>query len=185
MNFAGGVTPPAIIIKEVIYKKEKIMKLIADTNIRKIQFEESFDGFIIPNTASHLSTYCVGRKELMELMVLNKIVGDPVMIQTWLATPLNDNVVDHLTTITLDGLVIVGRIMCGNIPHELLKDKREGDIVDVIFPFSINSITDEGGNSLPCETFDITVLGHVTLAQKKYRYKTFGTFEQVLERVCG
>ena len=69
------------------------------------------------------------------------------------------------------------------IPADLLKDLKEGDSVDILLPVYCESIESIYDDSKKDGMYQAVLNAHITAAQKKYRYRRFGNFEDVLIHV--
>ncbi len=113
-------------------------------------------------------------------------------IELWYCTPNgeNSNWRDHC----IDGHAELAywRPITSRLPVELFKGKKEGDIVTVELPITgwtaLNPVRKIDNPPAGCKMPNgVTVTTHVTvslrLSQLKYRYRRFGTFEEVLEKL--
>lgn len=84
-------------------------------------------------------------------------LGKRRMVQVWIVSEESDNWADH-------GSPIDGKFFISNLPTWMIKDMIEGDTIEIDLP-NHNAVL------------------KLTAAQLKYRYKRFGTFENVLKQL--
>ena len=147
------------------------------------------DIFIIPNRAAKIQDFFdfaqEEKKEIMEKICrLNERVFDvdnEHCLETWICSEefQCDNVADHnIHTLTTDGQRVTIGIDNGRyIPSSLFKGHKEGETIEIKIPIWISISHAE----TPINT---VVTFRLTLSQTKYRYRIFGNFEEVFDRVC-
>ena len=129
-------------------------------------FNIEANGFIVPND-----------------LVIGKESGK-LEVQMWFVAPENelsfksDNVVDHGVVVkdgSEDGVYLSPSYKAQMVPVELLEGKHEGDTIIIEMPVSLDRRNP--GNT------DAILRVNCTLCQLSYRYRTFGRFEEALERL--
>lgn len=151
--------------------------------------------FIIPNHASkygseYLLSSC--KEDMNKLASLNgiELTEDSMLVQVWMTSDqlASDNLGSHgFRFINKNGELCLCKSYSKSlnmIPADLLKDLKEGDSVDILLPVyceSIESIYDDSKNK--DGMYQAVLNAHITAAQKKYRYRRFGNFEDVLIHV--
>lgn len=164
---------------------EKKFNVTRDDKGKVVGIEFNAEAFIVPNHAGKLKDFWSKStseqvKEIATNVLGNKPVEDETYVQMWyVAKDIGcDNLVDHGANVEIDGEKhIIGLRSC-YLPYTLLRDKIEGDTVDVTFTNYARGLDDEPGYGIP-----ITM--HVTLNQKDYRYRRFGEFQEVLRGVIS
>ena len=175
------------------------------SNNNKIYKEVNCDTFIVPNNASKISGYMWGQENLTkrtnEIYNLNGIEFNPAedhMLQLWMTNDQCENLNDH-TFYIFDDVYHYTFRLDSTLPAILFKDKKEGDVVDVVVtlkPISRIKVigTDnisrkdseriwyDDKNSPEAPVFEITF--NLKLNQSNYRYRRFGKFEDVYNMVC-
>ena len=145
----------------------------------KVSYEANVDAFIVPNKTHVVSDFLFDaddRETAYKLLAwINKVHYEPSedkLVEFWYVSPEleSDNLVDH--GFKINGQYCncdydIGRFL----PYSMVKDHKEGDTIDVIWPY------DDGSDVMKF------ILMHVTFKQMGYRYARFGKFEEVLERV--
>lgn len=134
--------------------------------------------FIVPNRTSTMGWYrrqhAMLEKEVTNLANINNVViddYDPV-IDTWIVIPgLTENLGDHGISLTIDGTDLYMHVETTCIPKSMLP-KKEGE--STVITFLARDFSKDTTVEL-CLT--------LTAAQRKYRYRSFGTFEEVLKKV--
>lgn len=126
-------------------------------------FSFSGDVFVIPNRVGTVGKLCEHvQRRVYELAEINKmpIGSEDVLIGLWFVGEETENLVDH-------GTMFGGkhrRAKCNLIPAKLLMGLHEGEMLKI---------------NLPCDNGDI-IRCEVKAAQKKYRYRSFGSFEDAV-----
>ena len=124
------------------------------------------NGFIVPND-----------------LITNHETGK-VEVQMWFVAPENemtfksDNVVDHGVVVkdgSKDGVYLNPSYKAQMVPVEVLKGKHEGDTVVIEMPVSLDRRNPA--------SVDAVLRVNCTLRQLSYRYRSFGRFEEALERL--
>lgn len=130
--------------------------------------EFNLEFFIIPNSASEFSAIPDHAKPWYTEPVADfgiELKDDDKMVEIWITGEGEDNISahgwpDHLR----DALGIPEkRHYLRTLPAWVLKELREGDYL---------TLTAKNGNTI-----------HLTAAQEKYRYRRFGSFEEVYNMV--
>ena len=118
-------------------------------------------------------------KELATSVLGKEPDEDERYIQMWyVVKDLNcENLSDHGARVELDGETYYIGMPTSFLPYSILKGKSDGDTIDVTFRNSWDIDLDHEDE----ETVKITM--HVTLNQKDYRYRNFGSFQEVLKKV--
>lgn len=151
------------------------------------------DVFVIPNGATTIENVIVmDTKSLMEQTFyandLNKLdYKNTKFIELWYCTPGHDNSnwVDHGVDQLREDIskedFLNGRddwrVSTSLLPIQLFKGKKEGDVVTVKLP--VRRHTGHGS----CEV--AWIKASIALAQKKYRYSRFGSFDEIVSRYTG
>lgn len=130
----------------------------------------TFDGefFVVPNRAVKLGNYAqYVQKRINMLALFNgiELSPDDEIVEVWIVNEDIDNLVDHGVCV-IDEWV---RPICGLVPLKLIKKMKEGETIGIMMPCNENKL-------LSC---------YLTAAQKKYRYKNFGNFEDALLVAAG
>ena len=148
-----------------------------------IGIEFNADAFIIPNQAGPLEDFCLDRAKRNAKEVATSLLGrepdeDELYVEMWYGVEdLDcDNLDAHNAHITIDGTDYIIDIGSPFLPYSALRGKDDGDVIDVTFLNAVRKYWNE-------DPEDITVLIHVTLNQKDYRYRQFGSFATVLRKV--
>lgn len=137
--------------------------------------------FIIPNSLNRASTFLCNAGRFKEsanvILTANGLEteSDPVLMQVWIVADSMecDNLNDHIGVFTAeDGSESFYGQVWSYLPASLFKNAKEGDTVTVHIPAGVYGYSRE---------FE-TVL-NTTLSQKKFRYRDFGAFEAVFERL--
>lgn len=124
--------------------------------------------FVVPNRAGKLENYAqYVQKRIDRLAQFNGIELTPndEIVEVWIVNEDTDNLVDHGVRV-IDEWV---RPICGLVPLKLIKKMKEGETIGIVMPCNKNKL-------LYC---------YLTAAQKKYRYKNFGNFEDALLVAAG
>ena len=140
--------------------------------------------FIIPNSAPLASELMVKPKEAYEDAkkmlaasgIEQRYKDDAILVEVWIVSEdLNtENLNCHNGRyVGEDGKRHIIDGVGPYIPYEIFEGKREGDVVDVVYPSTMSRMD---GVELNLQ---------LTLAQKEYRYRNFGDFEDVLRKVTG
>jgi len=150
------------------------------------------DLFIIPNSAAKIEDLFDSAKEertnqMNKICELNGMTFDKDhdwLIECWLCAPELDcdNIADHnIHVLNENGAhCTIGLDHWRNMPSTLLKGKKEGDTISVKIPVWVRV---EGEEEQYPNARDIIADFNITLAQTKYRYRRFGTFEETLAKV--
>lgn len=163
---------------------EKKFNVTRDNDGKVIGIEFNAEAFIIPNRSGKLEDFVFSstRKDTKEVAVSvldREPDEDERYIQMWyVVKDLNcENLVDHGASVELDGETYYIGMPTSFLPYSILKGKNDGDTIDVTFRNSWDIDLDHEDE----ETVKITM--HVTLNQKDYRYRNFGSFQEVLKKV--
>jgi len=146
------------------------------------------DVFIIPNSAAKINEFFEPEKKRELMKSICKMNGvefneeKDLCVETWIVSKefCSDNVADHnIRTVNEDGNIVLIGLNSGRfIPSCLLKDHNEGETIDIKLPIWININRAETAE-------DTEVTFRLTLAQEKYRYKRFGSFQEVFKAVTS
>ena len=138
------------------------------------------DMFIVPNSFNRANSFVCNADRYKEsanvILVANGLAeeADPLLMQVWMSaedTMGCENLNCHYGKyIDENGDVKPYGQLWSCLPASLFKDAKEGDTVEVRVPAGVYHYSDK---------FD-TML-KITLAQTKYRYRSFGNFENVYE----
>ncbi|MBR6289245.1 MAG: hypothetical protein IKR19_07920 [Acholeplasmatales bacterium] len=162
-----------------------------NTIVRK---DMNMDMFIIPNQAGKVNNFWTGverQTSIADMLCnLNGFDFDPKhdkVVQVWSCCDDCNNMQDHFFHETDDeGNEYRFRFPSSYIPAKILKDHVEGETFDIVYRMKPenwdNKEWDKEDESEELPEFEF--IFHTTLAQKKYRYRSFGNFEDVLFRVC-
>lgn len=146
--------------------------------------EGTLEVFIIPNQGGLVTSWMSKDNIIKKINGVAELSGfefdpekDPI-VQLWFCGMECDNLVDHyIHAEDENGNKVYFRAgNIGHLPAKIFEGKKEGDSIDLVFPATVFCRENDS------ET-DITVKTTVTLAQKKYRYRNFGNFEEVLKKV--
>lgn len=129
-----------------------------------------FDGefFVVPNRAVKLENYAQYVQKRIDMLARSngiELAPDDEIVEVWIVNEDTDNLVDHGVRV-IDEWV---RPICGLVPLKLIKKMKEGETIGIMMPCNKNKL-------LSC---------YLTAAQKKYRYKNFGNFEDALLVAAG
>lgn len=127
------------------------------------------DVFIVPNHAIKFVNL-IGKGNCEKIAADNGVVlsDDTKFIQVWIVSDElgTDNLRDHGAFVLCDGVETRIQPRVGILPIELFDGKKEHDRIYLMF--------EEKGMDFQM---------NLQLCQSKYRYKRFGSFEEVLEAV--
>lgn len=149
--------------------------------------EGNLEAFIIPNKGGLVTNWLSESTQQRMINDIKKISilsskefdpkNDPV-VQLWFTGMGCENLVDHyLHAETDDSKRVYMRARnLGHLPASFFEGKKEGDSIDLVFPATCEVADSD-------DELNITVKAKVTLAQTKYRYRSFGNFEDVLRQV--
>lgn len=146
--------------------------------------EFNAEAFIIPNRSGKItdfwSSVANGVKEIATNVLGKEPDKDERYIQMWyVVKDLNcENLVDHKARVEIDGKWHGIRLESSFLPYSILKGKNDGDVVDVVFRNTYNAWLDD-----EADTEGEIITMHVTLNQKDYRYRSFGSFQETLQKV--
>lgn len=154
-------------------------------------FEISGDVFIVPNKYSTLtveSKRWYNKNERLakfeKLANLNNLENfDPditKIVEIWVVVPeMTENLHDHGIYLDNEQYRALDHSI---VPTELFEGKVEGDVVSIIIPLErCFKVPSEFG--LVQTRKQINVKFNLRLAQREYRYRNFGNFEDVLRKV--
>ena len=156
-----------------------------------VKRELNMEIFIIPNQGGYVSGFWTGVEKQTKianmLCDLNGYDFDPnkdKVVQVWSCCSDCNNMQDHFFHASDDnGKDYRFRFPSAYIPAKIFEGYKEGDSLDIVYkmkPSDWDLEEVEDMESIP--EFEFTF--HTTLAQTKYRYRSFGNFEDVLVRVC-
>ena len=138
------------------------------------------DGFIIPNQVSSISNKIFLREDdsyidsFRKFCDINKVEYDDItaipQVNLWFTNNEIDNIARH--NFIIDGIKFSNSYMNNVelIPLPMVKEINEGETMSFLYQY------DEPGN-------EHLVKFVCTAAQTKYRYRRFGTFEEVLKKI--
>lgn len=162
---------------------EKKFNVTRDNDGKVTGIEFNAEAFIIPNHSGKITDFWVDYVAQRVKEVATSVLGkepdkDELYVQMWyVADDLNcDNVDCGYPWVEIDGEE--HRICIGTayLPYTVLKGKDDGDTIDVTF-----NNADNWRDKDPIKDLKVTM--HVTLNQKDYRYRRFGSFQDVLWKV--
>lgn len=164
---------------------EKKFNVTRNNNGEVTGIECNAKAFIVPNHSGKLEDFLFSstRKDIKEIAtsVLGKEPDkDERYVQMWyVVEDLNcDNLGDHGARVEIDGEKHNIRLASSFLPYSILKGKNDGDVVDVVFRNTYNAWINDDADAAG----EIVTM-HVTLDQKNYRYRNFGSFQEVLKIV--
>lgn len=162
-----------------------------NTNDDEITFEANWDLFIVPNHAvSLLDEYMplsYAQKQIQALSEIERanncmISMKDQLVQVWYCNEQCDNGVSHDPyVVDQDGRVWDISFNLGEyLPEPIVRELHEGATSILNIPvtleyYNVATKTKERRSAI--------MKAHITPKQKAYRYREFGTFEEVLERV--
>lgn len=158
------------------------LKQITTKNILEFDAEV----FIIPNNAdtiNHHSMMSDQTKDWYDQIGIMNGIGKldrdkDKLIQLWFVCNdlASDNLTDHGgTVLDPDGNKINIRPDIDLLPADLFAESREGDIVDLHIPYTFR----HGEET----SISMELIIHAKLNQTSYRYRRFGTFQEVFQLV--
>ena len=154
------------------------------------------DVFIIPNSVGTLSQFMADHVRnridnyangIMEATGLEYDNKKEKFVECWFCNNVSDNFADHGIDIQINGKEY--RIFPGTInnhlPVSIFEGHVEGDKVKVIIP-GVECIINYDRKSKDKEITKVIDLEMIlTLNQKSYRYKNYGTFDELLKSLCS
>jgi hypothetical protein len=153
----------------------------------------SVDMFIVPNSSITIEKMLLRKQYegwLSRLMEVNglELSNNECLIDVWMVSNSttgdtnleSDNLRDH-------GFEVDGKRACigsAYFPKRLIESKKEGDVIEINLPITYPEYQrDENtGKLINCSEDDVIAIS-LKLNQKDYRYRRFGNFEEVLEKV--
>ena len=164
---------------------------IINTDNNEITFEANWDLFIIPNHAISLLDEYVSlpyaQKQIQPLAEIGNANNYTIsaidrLVQVWYCNEQCENGVrDDPYVVDLSGSVWDISFNLGEyLPEPIVRKLHEGETSIVNIPVTLESY-DVVTMSNGCRS--AIMKAHITPKQKAYRYREFGTFEEVLERV--
>jgi len=150
------------------------------------------DLFIIPNHASIAKEYILKRyeSESKQIADLNNIpfdVDQTNLVQVWSTDKKCDNMQCGTFHIVCDEYDYSCSLI-SVLPRTLFEGYKENDIVTCVIPVYVSSYRKSNEDYKSSVVFDdkeqMLVQFNFSLKQLEYRYRSFGTFEDVLEMVC-
>ena len=132
-------------------------------------YELNCEVFIVPNSMCYLEHLCVPsfRERVNEICQYNGVdtTYDTPLFQAWFVGGDSDNMGDH--GFRVGERTFGAGFLKAYLPAELFFHKNEGDVVTVHYPVD--------------EDTDLTL--NCRLAQTKYRYSNYGTFEECFRKL--
>ena len=164
---------------------EKKFNVTRNNNGEVTGIEFNAEAFIIPNKSGKITDFWSGSVTNSVKEVATSVLGkepdkNERYVQMWyVAKDLNcDNLADHGAIVEIDGKKHNIRLASSYLPYSILKGKNDGDVIDVVFRNAyhewLNDDVDAAGEPITM---------HVTLNQKDYRYRNFGSFQETLKKV--
>ena len=162
-----------------------------NTNNDEITFDANWDLFIIPNHAvSLLDEYMslsYAKKQIQALYEIEKANNCMIrmkdqLVQVWYCNEQCDNGVNHDPyVVDQDGRVWdISFNLKEYLPEPIVRELHEGETSVINIPVTLKYYDGETKNK---ERRNAIMKAHITPKQKAYRYREFGTFEEVLKRV--
>lgn len=154
------------------------------------------DCFIVPNAATRADQrYSMGiqlAKKAAEIAANNGFeyneATDKFVQMWWTNSDISDNFQDHGFNVHHEGKIYrFGHdIILDYIPETFFRDHKEGDILPITIRLKPNWYTTENDkrNIQEDDLPEFNVTFNLKLNQLDYRYRRFGTFEEVLKAVC-
>jgi hypothetical protein len=152
----------------------------------------AMDSFIVPNSATYLSDHRLGGlKDITETIMTNDIdfnIRTDKLIELWHVTAYDDDVTSHQLTIDAGNgsYILLNRAdFIHNLPSKMFVGKNEGETVDVRVEGYYDGLHISGEDGVKPEKIHISmdVVFSMCLAQQKYRYRRYGKFEDVFNRL--
>lgn len=146
------------------------------------------DVFIVPNSLGKGSSRLLSGSTIKELLVNNfpDLGNDDRVVETWSCSPgVSENLQDHgFYAVDETGHDwYVRPVMGANyVPVSVFTGKHEGDTVYLTISAIARRFERKDGD-IECFERDITLSMTLTLAQAKYRYRSFGNFEECLQKL--
>ena len=164
---------------------EKKFNVTRNDNGEVTGIEFNAEAFIIPNHSGKLEDFVFSSTKRDTKEVATSVLGkepdeNERYVQMWyVVKDLNcDNLADHGARVEIDGEKHSIRLSSCFLPYSILKGKNDGDVVDVTFRNTYNAWLND---DVDAAGEPITM--HVTLNQKDYRYRNFGSFQETLRKV--
>ena len=146
-------------------------------------FEIDLDCFIVPNKLGKVSDLALAKPNsdlLQQVGKLNHwtISEDDELVELWFVSRSQDLVSDncHDHGINHYDEYISFPVWC--LPKSFVRDQKEGNFLQLKLPAYINKRAEGLGAQREC-----VLRANIRFAQKDYRYRTFGNFEEVLAQV--
>lgn len=164
---------------------------IINTDNNEITFEANWDLFIIPNHAISLLDEYVSlpyaQKQIQSLAEIGNANNYMVstmdrLVQVWYCNEQCENGVRHDPyVVDLSGRAWHISFNLGEyLPEPIVRKLHEGETSIVNIPVTLECYDVE---TISNSYQSAIMKAHITPKQKAYRYRGFGTFEEVLERV--
>ncbi len=142
------------------------------------------DIFVIPNSAGKIENFIPFEDSLNEMKQICELNGygefdknDP-LIQVWVCDNKCENYQNHYPKFTAEGKTYRYNLT-SFIPYSILKNVKEGETIDLDLPVTGFHINEDDTES----SIDTVISFKLTAKQTSYRYRRFGNFEEVVERV--
>lgn len=140
--------------------------------------------FVVPNHASKVSERLRVEDHYKMMAEYNDLdqEADEHLVETWIVSDDlgTENLGDHGFRIVDGDKELFGNCYkIGLIPYSLLKEKKEGDKIELKYVAHVLDISNRENPQDEDALLNLTL----ELDQTDYRYKGFGRFEDVLERV--
>lgn len=152
----------------------------------------TIDAFIIPNKGGTVNEFLfdIERKKeyFQKLAALNEYEYDEndTLVQLWFVETgdgdgICDNMCDHKFNIKDRNDTYICNIQVPYLPYKLIQNKMEDDAMELKIP--VYAYRYERDRKLKRIELEIMINATITFRQQKYRYSSFGAFEEVLQQV--
>ena len=152
---------------------------------------EECEVFIIPNSPNPVENMLNGRfstsgsreyvKAMKELFALNQwgeMSAEEKAMEIWWTSDNCDNLTDHHPKVMWDdGNEYYVNLDSPFLPLSIVKEWKEGETKKMYVPVTL--FERETGNTIKT-VFEV----NVTISQSKYRYRTFGTWEECISKIA-
>ena len=177
------------------------MATIKTNDNRNFDIYMNADMFVVPNKAAKIVPELVDlEKKTTDAIAANGMEFDlynDKFVQVWMVSTDEeskcDNLQDHSISFNYNNLEIFISYVCGHILLKALKEVKENDTIDMVFPmqgWGISVYDTTGGENIRDwkhvdyeEDVKVNLHLHLTAKQQGYRYQRFGNFEDVVSYV--
>ena len=167
-------------------------------NIVKLNDNMEFTGdvFIIPNAIKRACDMpSMGGNLAKTIERLNQLNGTTFdesntrCVEVWITIPnLTENLSAHGFYSEDDYnriWKVIPELFGDLLPVSLFEDKKEGDDITITLPAIASSYDDSDPEENPFKEKSVALTLTLTLNQREYRYRSFGTFEECLEKLLS